>query len=269
MKVADQPDPTYSDIIYEYRDHVARITINRPEKRNAFREETLDELIDAFKLAEKDRRVGVIVLTGAGNKAFCAGGDIQWEEDSDEAGAHQLARRTTHLSMIMRGCGKPVIARVNGFAIGGGNELNLLCDVTIASEHSKFGQSGPKMGSVPIWWGTQLLPRLIGDKRAKEVVFMCLQYTAQEALEMGWINKVVPEDELDDTVQAWCDRMLELSPQALRVAKLSLNADTDQMWPSVLSGYQMISFIHGTDEFHEGTQAFLEKRKADFSQFRK
>jgi dihydroxynaphthoic acid synthetase len=259
---------SYEDILYTVKDGVATITINRPEKRNAFRGETLDELIEAFRAAEADRTVGVIVLTGAGDKAFCAGGDIKWEEDSDMMGAHQLARRSVILSMVMRGCGKPVIARVRGFAIGGGNELNLLCDLTIASEDSTFGQAGPKMGSVPIWWGTQLLPRVVGEKRAREVVMLCNRYTAQQAYEMGWINKVVPVEELDSAVDEWCQRLLELSPQALRVAKLSLNFESDQLWPSVLHGYQMISFIHGTEEFHEGTQAFLEKRKADFARFR-
>ena len=179
-----------------------------------------------------------------------------------------MGRRCTILSMVMRGCGKPVIARVRGFAIGGGNELNLLCDLTVASEDSTFGQVGPTMGSVPIWWGTQMLPRLVGEKRAREIVMLCERYTAAEALAMGWINKVVPAQELDEAVDAWCRRLLEMSPQALRVAKLSLNYESDQLWPSVLHGYQMISFIHGTDEFHEGAQAFLEKRKPDFNQFR-
>jgi dihydroxynaphthoic acid synthetase len=259
---------SYQDILYEVRDNVARITINRPEKRNAFRAETLDELIDAFRRAEADRSVGVIVLTGAGDKAFCSGGDVRWEEDSDEAGAIQMARRCTILSLVMRGCGKPIIARVRGFAVGGGNELALLCDLTIASEDAKFGQAGPKMGSVPVWWGTQLLPRLVGEKRAREIVMLCYQYPAREALEMGWINKVVPADELDAAVDEWCQRLNEMSPQALRVAKVSLNFESDQLWPSVLHGYQMISFIHGTEEFHEGTQAFLEKRKPNFAQFR-
>lgn len=258
----------YQDVIYDAADHVATITINRPEKRNAFRAETLDELIDAFRRAEADPEIGVIVLTGAGDKAFCSGGDIAWEHASTPAGAHQLARRTTILSMIIRGCGKPVIARVRGFAVGGGNELQLICDLTVASEDSIFGQSGPKMGSVPIWWGTQLLPRLVGEKRAREVVMLCQQYKAAEALEMGWINKVVPADELDSAVREWCDRLLSMSPQALRVAKLALNFESDQLWPSVFQGYQMISFIHGTEEFHEGTSAFLEKRPADFSRFR-
>lgn len=258
----------FEDIIYQVDKGVARITINRPEKRNAFRRETLDELTAAFRAAEADRSVGVIVLTGAGDKAFCAGGDINWEEESDQLGAHLLSRQTTILSLIIRGCGKVVIARVNGYAVGGGNELQLLCDLTVASEHSKFGQSGPKMGSVPVWWGTQMLPRMVGEKRAREIVFLCDQYTATEAKEMGWINKVVPAAELDAAVDAWCERLLSLSPQALRVAKLSLNFESDQLWPSVLHGYQMISFIHGTEEFHEGTQAFLEKRPANFDRFR-
>ena len=257
-----------NDVLYQVADGVATITINRPEKRNAFREETLDGLIDAFRAAESDSGVGVIVLTGAGDKAFCSGGDIAWEEASSPAGAHELSRRTTVLSMIMRTCGKPVIARVQGFAVGGGNELALICDLTIASENSIFGQAGPRMGSVPIWWGTQLLPRLIGEKRAREVVFLCQQYSASDALNMGWINKVVPSEELDAAVEAWCQRLLELSPQALRVAKLSLNFESDQLWGSVFQGYQMISFIHGTEEFHEGTRAFLEKRKANFQQYR-
>jgi naphthoate synthase/2-ketocyclohexanecarboxyl-CoA hydrolase len=259
---------TYTDIIYTVADSVATITINRPEKRNAFREETLDELIDAFSTAEADRGVGVIVLTGAGDKAFCSGGDIAWEDASDPTGAARLNRRTSNLSLIMRGCGKPVIARVRGYAVGGGNELQMICDLTIASEDSKFGQAGPKMGSVPVWWGTQLLPRIVGERRAREIVMLCEPLTADEAQRIGLINKVVPADELDDAVDAWCQRLLSLSPQALRVAKLSLNFESDQLWASVQHGQQMINFIHGTAEFHEGTQAFLEKRPADFAKFR-
>lgn len=259
----------FQDILYDVTDGVATITINRPHKRNAFRSETLDELIDAFRAAEADREVGVIVLTGAGDKAFSSGGDINWEEGSDESGAIQMARRTTILSLVMRGCGKPIIAKVRGYAVGGGNELQMLCDLTIATEESRFGQSGPKMGSVPVWWGTQLLPRLVGEKKAREIVFLCEQYTAREAVEMGLINKVVPADEIDAATQAWCDRMLALSPQALRVGKISLNFESDQLWPSVLHGNQMISFIHGTEEFHEGTRAFLEKRPPEFAKYRK
>ena len=259
----------YKDLLYAVNKGVATITINRPKVHNAFRLETLDELIDAFKVAEVDREVGVIVLTGAGGKAFCSGGDVKMEDESDPAGARKLSRRSIDLSMIMRSCGKPTIAAVRGWCVGGGNELNLLCDLTIATEESKFAQVGPTMGSVPIWWGTQTLPGLVGDKRAKEIVMLCQRYSAKEAEAMGWINKVVPDAELETAVRAWCDRLLEMSPQALQVAKLSLNHESDQRWPSVLHGYQMISFIHGTEEFHEGTSAFLQKRKPNFGQYRR
>jgi len=265
----EEPIMELSDVLYEVKDNVARITINRPEKRNAFREETLDELIWAFGQAEQDRTVGVIVLTGAGDRAFCAGGDIAWEDASDPAGAARMNRRTSILSMIIRGCGKPVIARVRGYAVGGGNELQMICDLTVASDDSRFGQSGPKMGSVPVWWGTQLLPRIVGERRAREIVMLCEPLTAQEAQNIGLINKVVPPEELDAAVDAWCERLLSLSPQALRVAKLSLNFESDQLWASVQHGQQMINFIHGTAEFHEGTTAFLEKRPPDFARFRR
>lgn len=257
-----------TDVLYDSRDGIARITINRPEKYNAFREETLDDLISAFGAAEADPTVGVIVLTGAGDKAFCSGGDIAWEDASSPIGAARMNRRTSILSLIMRGCGKPVIARVKGHAVGGGNELQMLCDLTIASEDSKFGQAGPKMGSVPVWWGTQLLPRIVGERRAREIIMLCEPIRAPEAVAIGLINKCVPADELDAAVDAWCERLLSLSPQALRVAKLSLNFESDQLWPSVQHGQQMINFIHGTEEFHEGTRAFLEKRAPDFSKFR-
>ena len=258
-----------TDVLYDVTDGVARITINRPEKYNAFREETLDDLFAAFSAAEADRTVGVIVLTGAGDKAFCSGGDISWEDASDPVGAARMNRRTSNLSLVMRGCGKPVIARVKGYAVGGGNELQMLCDLTIASDDSKFGQAGPKMGSVPVWWGTQLLPRIVGERRAREIVMLCEQIPAPEAVRIGLINKAVPAEELDAAVDAWCRRLLSLSPQALRVAKTSLNFETDQLWPSVQHGQQMINLIHGTEEFHEGTRAFLEKRAPDFGKFRK
>src|SRR6201984_1873926 len=162
-----------TDVLYEAADGVARITINRPEKYNAFREETLDDLIAAFSAAEADPTVGVIVLTGAGEKAFCSGGDIAWEDPSDRVGAAQRNRRTSSLSLIMRACGKPIIARVKGYAVGGGNEVQMLCDLTIASEDSQFGEAGPKMGGVRGGWGTQLLPRIVGERRAREIVLLC------------------------------------------------------------------------------------------------
>src|SRR5260370_24334363 len=201
-----------TDVRYDVSGGVARITINRPEKYNAFREETLDDLIAAFSAAEADRAVGVIVLTGAGEKAFCSGGDISWEDASDPAGAARMNRRTSILSLIMRGCGKPIIARVKGYAVGGGNELQLLCDLTVASDDSKFGQAGPKMGSVPVWWGTQLLPRIVGERRAREIVMLCEQIPAPQAVELGLINKCVPAAGLDAAVAAPGERLLSLSP---------------------------------------------------------
>jgi dihydroxynaphthoic acid synthetase len=258
----------FEDIDYTVVDGVGTIVMNRPEVHNAFRLQTLDELREAFLAADCDPDVGVVVLTGAGTKAFSSGGDIRMEDASDGRGAREMGQRCMALSLAIRTSGKPVIARVNGWCVGGGNELNLLCDLTVAAESANFGQAGPRMGSVPVWWGTQLLPRLIGDKRAKEVVFLCQSYTAQQALEMGWINRVVPDEELDKAVAEWCDRLLGMSPQALRVAKLHLNMEADRQWPSVAAGYEYISFIHNTDEFHEGTTAFLEKRPAAFAQFR-
>ncbi|HEX9832932.1 MAG TPA: enoyl-CoA hydratase-related protein [Mycobacterium sp.] len=259
---------TYTDVLYDVADGVATVTINRPEVLNAFRLQTLDELRDAVLSAENDHSVGVIVITGAGGRAFCSGGDINMEASSDRHGARQLGQRCMALSQVIRASGKPVIAKINGWCIGGGNEINLICDLSIATESSKFGQSGPKMGSVPIWWGTQLLPRLVGDKRAKEIVMLCQPYTATEAERMGWINRVVGDSELDSAVKEWCQRLLSLSPQALRVAKLYLNMEADRQFPTVPAGYEFISFIHDTDEFHEGAQAFLDKRPAEFDRFR-
>jgi dihydroxynaphthoic acid synthetase len=259
---------TYQDIVYAVNDGVATITMNRPEVHNAFRLETLAELREAVLRTDKDSNVGVIVLTGAGQRAFSSGGDIKMESASDRRGAREMGQLCMALALAMRTSGLPIIARVNGWCVGGGNELNLLCDLSIASESSKFGQAGPRMGSVPIWWGTQLLPRLVGDKRAKEIIFLCQTYTAEQAESMGWINRVVPDEELDSAVREWCDRLLGMSPQALRVAKVHLNMEADRQWPSVAACYEFISFIHDTEEFHEGNTAFLEKRSARFAQFR-
>lgn len=258
----------FKDVIYEKADGVATITINRPEKLNAFRLETLRELSEAFRMVETDGDVGVAVLTGAGDRAFCAGGDVEVEDTFDASLDQHWGRASIELAMTMRSCGKPVIARVKGWAIGGGNELQMLCDMTIASEDSKFGQAGPKMGSVPVWWGTQLLPRAVGDKRAKEVVMLCLHYTARESVEMGMINRAVPAEELDAAVDEWCQRLLSMSGQSLRVAKVSLNHESDELWASVLHGFQIMSLVRETDEFHEGTSAFVEKRPPEFAKFR-
>ncbi|MBI2206258.1 MAG: enoyl-CoA hydratase/isomerase family protein [Candidatus Rokubacteria bacterium] len=259
----------YTDLLYTADKGVARITINRPERYNAFRLQTVEELIHAFERADADTDVGVIVLTGTGDKAFSSGGDVAGEAAFTPHKAWMFNRRLLNLSAIMRNTGKPVIGRINGFCIGGGNELNMLCDLSIASERAKFGQAGTRIGSVPIWYGTQMLPRVVGDKRAREIVLLCHQYTAAEAERMGWINRVVPHEQLDAAVDEWCRELLEKSPTALLVAKLSLNFDSDTLYPSVVHGFRMLNLgLHGSPEQKEGMTAFLEKRKPDFAPFR-
>ncbi|HYG59253.1 MAG TPA: enoyl-CoA hydratase-related protein, partial [Symbiobacteriaceae bacterium] len=181
---------------------MATIAINRPRVYNAFRNLTLDELTEAFEDAARDETTGVIVLTGTGDKAFCTGGDIHEEDGFDPVQGRAHHRRLLRLAEVMRHCGKPVIAAVRGYCLGGGNSLMLLCDLTIATESSRFGQVGPKMGSSPLWWSTQLLPRLVGEKKAREIVMLCRQYTAAEAERMGWINRVVPDQDLEAEVKA-------------------------------------------------------------------
>ena len=202
----------YQDLLYKSEQSVATITINRPDKHNAFRLQTLDELAHAFERADADQNVGVIVLTGSGEKAFCSGGDVNSEADFTRNKAWLYNRRLLHLSSTMRNTGKPVIARIDGWCVGGGNELNMLCDLAVASDRSTFGQAGARVASVPIWYGTQLLPRLVGERRAKEVVMLCHRYSAAEAERMGWINKVVPHQQLDTAVAEWCQELLEKSP---------------------------------------------------------
>lgn len=257
-----------NDVLFRLEAGVATITINRPEVYNAFRNQTLDELTDAFEQANRDEAAGVIVLTGAGGRAFCTGGDVKEEDSFDPVRGRAHHRRLLRLAEAIRNGGKPVIAAVRGYCLGGGNSLALLCDLTIATESSRFGQVGPKMGSSPLWWSTQLLPRLVGEKRAREIVFLCRQYTAAEAERMGWVNRVVPDEQLENEVSAWVAELLAMSPQALRLAKLSLNAESDQLWPAVTHGLGLLAFAHGTAEFHEGTRAFLEKRKPDWRPFR-
>ena len=260
---------TYSDILYSVEDGIARITINRAAKHNAFRLETVGELTDAFERAEVDQTVGVAVLTGAGDKAFCSGGDVGMEEAFTPATGRALVRADMKLAAAMRGLGKPIIARVNGWCIGSGNCLNLLCDLSIAAEDAKLGQIGPQVGSVPTWISTQVLPYLVGPRKAREIIFMCRQYTAMEAEQMGWINKAVPRERLDDEVNAWCQRILDLSPQSLRIAKMNLNYFEDLAYPALIHGMEMLALTYGSAEAREGMQAFLEKRKANYRQFRK
>lgn len=261
--------PELTDVLYSVDRGVATITINRPEKLNAFREQTLDDLIAAFEAADEDQTVGVTVLTGAGDRAFSSGGDVGDEAEFTSHSAWRYNRRCLQLAALMRNSGKPIIARINGYAVGGGNELNLLCDLAIASSTAKLGQAGARVGSVPVLSATQMLPRLIGERRAREVMFMCKQYTAQQAYEMGWVNAVVEPDQLDAEVRSWADQLLEKSPTALMITKLQLNHATDELFPAVISGFRMLNMgLHGTPEQHEGMTAFLEKRKPDFNPYR-
>lgn len=258
----------YQDIIYDSEDGVATITMNRPEKHNALRFETIEEMIHAFDRADADGRIGVIVLTGAGERAFCSGGDIDFEDSLDGDVGRRYSKILVRLSETMRSTGKPIIAKIRGWCVGGGNELNLISDLSVAAQSARFGQTGPKMGSVPIWYGTQMLPRLVGDKRAKEIVFICDRYSASQAEAMGWINRAVPDEELDEFVADWCRKILDNSGQSIRVAKLSINFASDQLLPSVKHGFELLNFMHETDEFHEGTRAFIEKRSPAFRDFR-
>ncbi|WP_454735194.1 2-ketocyclohexanecarboxyl-CoA hydrolase [Cupriavidus necator] len=253
----------YTDILYEVREGVARITINRPQKYNAFRGRTCDELIHALNAASWDKSVGVVVLTGTGEKAFCTGGD-QSAHDGGYDGRGVIGLPVEELQGIIRECPKPVIARVNGYAIGGGNVLVTCCDLAIASDTAQFGQVGPKVGSVDPGFGTALLARVVGEKRAREIWFLCRRYTAAEALAMGLINAVVPVEQLDAEVDKWCQEILAMSPTALAIAKRSFNADTDSIRGIGGLGMQALALYYGTAESQEGVHAFLEKRKPRF-----
>ncbi|MBI1746308.1 MAG: enoyl-CoA hydratase/isomerase family protein [Acidobacteria bacterium] len=259
----------FSDILYSTADNIATITINRPEKRNALRHQTVKEITAAVQHAAFDANAGVVVFRGAGEKAFCAGGDIEEMNDLTPESGRRFIHEFLAMILAIHQTPKPVLAAVRGFCIGGGHEICLVSDLVLAADDARFGQAGPKVGGVPLVSGTQLLPRIVGERRAREILFLCRQYTAAEAFDMGLINKVVPADQLDDEVQAWCETMLSLSPQALRVAKLSFNFESDQLYASYQHGVELMSFIYGTEEYHEGMRAFLEKRKPDFGRFRK
>lgn len=259
----------FEDIIYEKKDSIARITINRPKVLNSFRSKTLDELAAAFEDADQDNLIGVVVLTGAGDKAFCAGGDISEMGELNSSAGKIFLGKCIKVSTAIRNCRKPVIAMVRGYCLGGGHEIHLMCDLTVAAESAKFGQTGPTVGSVPIWGGTQMLPRVVGEKKAREIIFLCNRYSAKDAKNMGLINKAVPDDKLEEEVETWCKRILEMSPQAISVAKVSLNFETDLMYASFQHGLEMLCLVYDGEEIKEGMNAFLEKRKPDFSRFRK
>ncbi|WP_295448336.1 1,4-dihydroxy-2-naphthoyl-CoA synthase [uncultured Thiodictyon sp.] len=262
------PGPTYGDILYQHWSGVAKITINRPEVRNAFRPETVRELIDAFHRAHLDRAIGVIILTGAGELAFCSGGDQRIRGDGgyrDDTGEEHL--NVLELQRQIRTLPKPVVAMVAGYAIGGGHVLHLICDLTIAADNARFGQTGPRVGSFDGGFGAGLMARTVGLKKAKEIWFLCRQYDAQEALRMGLVNTVVALAELETVTLDWCRTMLELSPTALRMLKSAFNADTDG-----LAGIQELAgnataLFYMTAEGQEGRDAFLERRPPDFGKF--
>ena len=269
---------TYEDIRYD-RDEtgIVTITINRPEKLNAFRAETVDELIDAFQTAWRDRGCGVVILTGEGDRAFCVGGDQSargegggYGTGSDTGGArHDVGIDVEDLHTLIRDIPKPVIAAVNGYAIGGGHVVHVLCDLTIAADHARFGQVGPKVGSVDPGFGTAYLARVVGQKKAREIWYLCRQYSAEEALQMGLVNAVVPKERLMDEARAWAAEILQKSPTALKLAKASFNADTENIRGIAALGMTGLALYYDTDESAEGTVAFQEKRKPDFGRFRK
>jgi naphthoate synthase len=259
----------YEDIRYELSDGIAKITIARPEVRNAFRPETVIELSDAFERAREDTEVGVVILTGEGTEAFCSGGDqrVRGESGYKTGGAGVGRFHVTDLHVQIRRLPKPVVAMVAGYAVGGGHVLHVVCDLTIAADNARFGQTGPRVGSFDGGFGAGVLSRLVGPKKAKEIWFLCRQYDAEEALRMGLVNAVVPLDELEGTTVAWCREMLALSPMSLRLLKASFNADEDG-----LAGIQQLAhdanlLLYGGEEAKEGRTAFLEKRQPDFSRF--
>jgi 2-ketocyclohexanecarboxyl-CoA hydrolase len=258
----------YEDILYDAADGVARVTINRPGVMNAFRGRTCEELIDALNRAGWGRTTGVIVLAGAGERAFCTGGD-QTAPEGRYDGRGIIGLPVEELHALIRDVPKPVIARVQGYAIGGGNVLATVCDLTIASERATFGQVGPKVGSVDPGFGTAYLARVVGEKKAREIWYLCRRYTAAEALAMGLVNAVVPHEELDAEVARWCAEILERSPTALAIAKRSFNADSENIRGISGMGMQALSLYYETEESKEGVRAFREKRKPNFRKIRK
>lgn len=260
----------YEDILYDASDGVATITINRPEKLNAFTNDTVQELVAAFLDAWQNRTVGAVILTGIGDRAFCTGGDQSKRSD----GGYQSVSRTElgidiqDVHSAIRDIPKPVIAAVNGYAIGGGHVLHVLCDLTIAAESARFGQVGPKVGSVDAGFGTAYLAALVGEKRAREMWFLCRQYSAEQALQMGLVNAVVPDGELMDEARRWATEIVGMSPTALRLAKQSFNVATEML--RGVSGLAMsaTALYYGTDESMEGQSAFIQRRRPDYAKFR-
>ncbi len=259
----------FQDILYSAEGGIATVVINRPEVRNAVRPRTYEELTAAMHMAADDPAVGVEGLTGAGDKAFCSGGDIRDQQSRVPEVGRKHMRRLFALSSVMRMMDKPIIGKVRGFCVGSGNEISLFCDLPVASEDAKVGQTAPRVGSVPIWGACQLLARYVGERKAREMLYTCRQYDAKQALEMGLINEVVKAEDLDATVHALCQDILDKSPQSIRIAKLALNAGSDQeFYGSYFPTAELLASIYGNAENMEGITAFTEKRKPDFRQYR-
>ena len=260
----------YEDILFEFYNGIARITINRPQVRNAFTPRTVSEMSDALYICRERRDVRVVVLTGAGDKAFCSGGDMHVKGHGGYVGDDGVPRlNVLEVQKQIRSLPKPVIAAVNGFAIGGGHVLHVVCDLTIVSDNAVFGQTGPRVGSFDAGFGSSYLARVVGQKKAREIWFLCRKYNAQEALDMGLVNKVVPFEQLEEETVQWAREMLQFSPTALRFMKASFNAATDG-----LAGIQQLAgdatlLYYTTDEAKEGRDAFKEKRAPDFTQYPK
>ncbi|MCH8027314.1 MAG: 1,4-dihydroxy-2-naphthoyl-CoA synthase [candidate division Zixibacteria bacterium] len=267
-KVNWQKSGDYRDILYQKIEGIAKITINRPEIHNAFRPLTVSEMSKALEDAREDQSIGVVILTGQGEKAFCSGGDQKVRGDSgykDQSGVHRL--NVLDFQRQLRTCPKPIIAMVAGFAIGGGHVLHLICDLTIAADNAIFGQSGPRVGSFDGGYGAGYLARIVGQKKAREIWFLCRQYDAKQALQMGLVNRVVPLAELENETLKWCQEILANSPMAIRCLKAALNADCDgQAGLQELAGNATMLY-YMTEESQEGRNAFNEKRKPDFSKF--
>lgn len=263
------PVKTYQDIKLEVtEDGIAKVTINRPEVRNAFRPETIKELQDAFAICREDSDIGVVILTGEGKDAFCSGGDQKVRGEAGYIGTDGVPRlNVLDLQRQIRSLPKPVVAMVAGYAIGGGHVLHVVCDLTIAADNAKFGQVGPKVGSFDGGLGSSYLARIVGQKKAREIWFLCRHYNAEQALEMGLVNHVVPYEELETETLKWCREMLEHSPLALRCLKSAMNADCDGQLGLLEMAGNSTMLYYMTEEAQEGRKAFVEKRKPNFKQF--
>lgn len=258
----------YEDIKFEFFEGIAKITINRPQVYNAFRPETNKEMIDAMDICREDSRIRTVILTGEGDKAFCSGGDQNVKGVGGYIGKDGVPRlNVLDLHKRIRSLPKPVIAMVNGYAIGGGHVLHVVCDLTIAAEHAKFGQTGPKVGSFDAGFGSSYLARHVGQKKAREIWFLCLQYTAQEAFNMGMVNKVVKLEELEDITVDWCQTIMKRSPLAVRMIKRGLNAELDGQAGLMEFAGDATLMYYLMEEAQEGKKAFLEKRDPDFGKF--